>query len=174
MADDDTTSTDDQADGDATSTDSTTTSTDVGDAGKRAIDAERAKAREATKSAAALKKANTELENRLKALEDRDKTEAQKLADGKAAAEKAAADSAAEVAKARTELLRMQVAAQHKLPAELAGRLQGETAEEMAEDAKALLKVVGAQAPLNFDGGARRTAKSTDMNQLIRQKAGLG
>lgn len=38
----------------------------------------------------------------------------------------------------------------------------------------AVKKLAGPDRPADFDGGARSTAKSTDMNQLIRQKAGLG
>jgi len=39
---------------------------------------------------------------------------------------------------------------------------------------KAIKALAGEPRPTDFDGGARRTAaKTTDMNQLIRQKAGL-
>ncbi|MEG8275769.1 hypothetical protein [Streptomyces sp. AHA2] len=120
----------------------------------------------------ALKKANKEAETlrlKLKQYEDRDKTEAQKLAEGKAEAER-------EAAAAKQELMRYRVAANKKLPAELADRLKGATEEEMAEDADRLLEVFSAQkaqAP-SYDGGVRQTARPTSMNDLIRHTAGLG
>ena len=72
---------------------------------------------------------------KLLAIEESQKTEAQKLADAKAAAEKDATD-------ARTELLRTQVAYNKGLPADLAGRLTGSTKEELEKDADVLLKLV--------------------------------
>lgn len=146
---------------------------DLGDAGKQAIQAERLKARDATKANADLKKANADLAAKLQALEDRDKTETQKLADQKAAAEKSAADAQAAVVAAQTQLLKYRVAAAKQLPPELAERLQGSTEEELTADAAKLLKLVGPQGPPNFDGGVRKTAKSNDMNQVIRRAAGL-
>lgn len=38
----------------------------------------------------------------------------------------------------------------------------------------AVTKLAGPTRPANFDGGARSTAKTTDMNALIRNRAGLG
>jgi hypothetical protein len=120
----------------------------------------------------ALRKANKEAETlrlKLKEFEDRDKTEAQKLAEGKAEAER-------EAATAKQELMRYRVAASKKLPAELADRLKGATEEEMAEDADRLLEVFGtrkAQTP-SYDGGVRQSARPTSMNDLIRQTAGRG
>lgn len=120
----------------------------------------------------ALHKANKEAETlrlKLKEFEDRDKTEAERLADRAATAEKAAADAAA-------SLLKYQVAAEKNLPAQLAARLQGATKDELAADADALIKLLGSQvAAPSFDGGVRTAGPApTDMNALIRQKAGLG
>lgn len=134
----------------------------LGDAGKKALREERAKARTAERQL-------TELQNRLKEFEDRDKTEAQKLAEAKESAER-------EAASAKQELLRYRVAADKKLPANLAARLQGSTEEEMAADADALLEILGAHqqssAP-SYDGGVRKpAAPPTDMNALIRHAAG--
>lgn len=135
----------------------------LGDAGKRALQEERRKARAAQRELA-------ELQKRLQEFEDRDKTEAQKLAERAAAAEKSAAS-------AQAELLRFRIAADKKLPAELASRLQGSTPEEMVEDADKLLALFNAQqqrqAP-SYDGGVRQTARPTSMNDLIRHTAGLG
>lgn len=121
----------------------------------------------------ALAKANKEAETlrlKLKEYEDRDKTEAQKLAERAAAFEKQAAE-------AQTELMRYRVAADKKLPAELAARLRGSTPEEMAADADELLTLLNAQQQRqtpNYDGGVRQSARPTSMNDLIRQTAGRG
>jgi hypothetical protein len=121
----------------------------------------------------ALRKANKEAETlrlKLKEFEDRDKTEAQKLAERAAAAEKQAAE-------AQAELMRYRVAADKKLPAELAARLRGSTPEEMAADADELLSLLAAQRQRqtpSYDGGVRQTSRPTSMNDLIRQQAGRG
>lgn len=140
----------------------------LGEAGQKALAAERKRAAAAEKQAKASQKQLAELSARLQEFEDRDKTEAQKLAEAKAAAER-------EAATARTELMRYRIAAQKKLPAELAERLHGATEEEMAADADKLLEVFGQRQTPSYDGGVRKPAPApTDMNALIRQKAGLG
>lgn len=73
----------------------------LGENGEKALRAER----EARKAA---EKSNAEMAARLKSIEDRDKSEAEKLADRAAAAEKAAAD-------AQTELIRERIARRHKI-----------------------------------------------------------
>jgi hypothetical protein len=121
----------------------------------------------------ALAKANKEAETlrlKLKEYEDRDKTEAQKLAERATAAENQAAA-------AQTELMRYRVAADKKLPAELAARLRGSTPEEMAADADELLSLLNAQQQRqtpSYDGGVRQSTRPTSMNDLIRQTAGRG
>jgi hypothetical protein len=91
---------------------------------------------------AALKKANAEaaklrLESkanadRQKAAEDADKSELQKANDQKALAE-------ARAAKAEGRLMRLEIAAAKGLSLAMAGRLQGETQEELEADADELL-----------------------------------
>ncbi|GAA3121758.1 hypothetical protein [Streptomyces echinatus] len=121
----------------------------------------------------ALRKANKEAETlrlKLKEFEDRDKTEAQKLADRANEAESAAA-------RATAKLLRYEVAADKKLPAGWAQRLQGSTKEELEADAEKLLADLGAQQQRNapsYDGGVRQSTRPTSMNDLIRQTAGRG
>lgn len=132
---------------------------DLGDAGKKALQEERRKAREATKQL-------TELQARLKEFEDRDKTELEKLTEAHQTAEQRA--TAAERA-----LARYRVATAKGIPAELVDRLQGSTEDELAEDADRLLTLIGARRTPDFDGGARTTAQGApDMNQLLRQAAG--
>ncbi|MFJ7176412.1 hypothetical protein ACIQXA_08390 [Streptomyces massasporeus] len=140
----------------------------LGEAGQKALAAERKRAAAAEKQAKASQKQLDDLTKKLQAFEDRDKTEAQKLAEAKAAAE-------SEAATAKQELLRYRVAAKKKLPAELAARLRGATEEEMETDAESLLEVLGQRSTPSYDGGVRKPAPApTDMNALIRSKAGLG
>lgn len=117
--------------------------------------------------AAALKKANKEAETyrrRLKELEDRDKSDQQKATERATQAEKDAAD-------ARTAYLRLKVGTTKGLAPSLAERLRGETEEEMAADADALLAAVKPNGKGSFDSGPKRQApKATDMNALIRER----
>lgn len=115
----------------------------------------------------ALNKANREAESlrlKLKEFEDRDKTDQQKLTERLTAAEAAAAAS-------DLELARFRVAAKAGIPADLAGRLQGSSEEELTADAESLKKLLGdATSATSFDGGARTPAGAPrDMNDLIRR-----
>jgi ketosteroid isomerase-like protein len=142
--------------------------TGLGEAGQKALAAERKAKTAAEKQAKAAQKQLDDLTKKLQAFEDRDKTEAQKLAEAKAVAE-------SEAATAKQELMRYRVAAKKKLPAELANRLRGATEEEMETDADSLLEVFGQRSTPSYDGGVRKPAPApTDMNALIRSKAGLG
>jgi hypothetical protein len=143
----------------------------LGEGGQKALAAERKARAAAEKTASSAAKERDRLAARLQELEDRDKSEAQKLAERAQTAE-------TEAAKARTQLLRFEVASDKKLPASWANRLQGSTKEELEADAEALLKDLKdqqqRQSP-NYDGGVRKPAPApTDMNALIRQKAGFG
>lgn len=99
---------------------------DLGDAGKKALDAERREKRAAEKRAA-------ELEARLKEFEDRDKTESTRAIERAEAAEKAAA-----AAEARA--LRLEIASEKGLTPAQAKRLVGESREELEADADELLE----------------------------------
>ena len=83
-------------------------------------------------------KANTEAAERLQALEDAQKSEAQKQQDALAAA-------TAERDQLRLDLMRRDVAAKVGLPPEMAARLQGATAEELETDAQALAPLIAAR-----------------------------
>lgn len=146
-------------------------SASLGEGGQKALAAERKARSAAEKTATAAQKKADDLAKRLQAFEDRDKTEAQRLAERAQTAE-------SEATKAQARLLRYEVADAKKLPAKWASRLQGSTKEELEADADTLLKELGEsqqrQSP-NYDGGVRKPAPApTDMNALIRQKAGLG
>lgn len=172
MADDDSITTDvteTQSATDATQQDDVTAS--LGEGGKKALDAERKARAAAEKTATAAQKKLDDMAKRLQQFEDRDKTDAQKLAERAQTAE-------AEAAKASSKLMRFEVAADKKLPAGWANRLQGSTKEELEADADSLLKELGEtrqRLSPDYDGGVRKPAPaSTDMNALIRQAAGLG
>lgn len=102
----------------------------LGDPGKKALDAERT-ARKAAE------KAKTDLEARLKELEDRDKSDTQKLTDQVAAAEK-------RVAEAEARALRLEVATSKGLTPAQAKRLVGTTKDELEADADELVETFGA------------------------------
>ena len=173
MADDDSTT---SSDGNETASATDTAQQDdatasLGEGGQKALAAERRARAAAEKTATSAAKERDRLAARLQELEDRDKTEAQRLADRAQAAE-------TEAEKARTKLLRFEVASSKKLPASWANRLQGSTKEELEADAEALLKDLKdqqqRQSP-NYDGGVRKpTPKTNDMNAVIRRAAGLG
>lgn len=99
---------------------------DLGDAGKRALDAER-------KARAAAEKRAKEAEAKAKEFEDRDKTETQKAADARTAAEKRAEE-------AEAKSLRLEVAFEKGLTPKQAKRLTGSTREELEADADELLE----------------------------------
>ncbi len=99
---------------------------ELGDAGKKALEAERRDKRAAEKRAA-------ELEARLKEFEDRDKTESTRAIERAEAAEKAAAA-------AESRALRLEVASEKGLTPAQAKRLVGETREELEADATELLE----------------------------------
>lgn len=110
---------------------------DLGDAGKKALDAERREKRAAEKRAA-------ELEARLKEFEDRDKTESTRAIERAEAAEKAAA-----AAEARA--LRLEIAAEKGLTPAQAKRLVGESREELEADADELLETFKPQSTSDDD-----------------------
>lgn len=106
---------------------------------------------------------------RLQELEDRDKSEAQKAADRADRAE-------AELAQLRAADQRREAASKAGLPLEFASRVQGDTPEAMAADAKELAKSLKSAATPpagSYDNGAGDTGAPgrTDMDALIRGAA---
>lgn len=98
---------------------------DLGDAGKKALDEERKARREAEKQLNAM-------QNRVKELEDKDKSESEKLAGRVAELEK-------ELGAARGSAMRLEVALDKGLTKAQAKRLVGESAEDLIADADELL-----------------------------------
>lgn len=105
---------------------------DLGEAGKKALDAERTARRAAEKQ-------SRDLAAQLKTLSDSGKTEMERVTARLDAAEKHAADSA-------QEAMRLRVGAEHKLPKEITARLRGDTEEEMTADAAVLAELVRQRA----------------------------
>ncbi|MEU3665754.1 hypothetical protein [Streptomyces virginiae] len=150
----------------------------LGPAGEKALDEWKRRAKEA-------EKASREQAKRLQAIEDRDKTEVQRASERAEAAEKRAAAMAQRTVRAEVRAL---AAATFADPSDAAAFLDpsdfmdddGDVDSKKLEKALAdLLKrkphLAKEGAPPSFDGGARRTAdKPPSMNDLIRQKAGLG
>lgn len=111
-------------------------------------------------------KANAEAAQKLAEYEDAQKSEQEKLTERAEAAEKAARQH-------ETELLRLRVAMANELPAELAERLRGDTEDELQEDAKRLLELVGSQRkPADLDQGVRAGQVAQDGNAWFRQQFG--
>lgn len=100
----------------------------LGDAGKRALAAERKRADDAEKASKALQA-------------QIDQIEAAKLSDLEKA-QKTAADATATATKAQVEAARLRVAMAKGIPVALVDRLRGNTEEEIAADADELLRVV--------------------------------
>ncbi|MFK0072667.1 hypothetical protein [Arthrobacter woluwensis] len=101
----------------------------LGEAGKRALTAERAARAKAEQDL-------TAATARIKALEDAGKDEDTKRAERLEALEKDVPAKDAEIARLNNELLRYQVAAAEGLDLSAAARLQGSTKEELEADAK--------------------------------------
>jgi hypothetical protein len=109
----------------------TGTKADLGDAGKKALDAERKARRDAERRA-------TDLEGRLKAIEDKDKSETERLTEENARLHK-------ELGAATASSVRMRVALDKGLSPTQAKRLVGDTEEELTADADEILESWGAK-----------------------------
>ena len=103
----------------------------LGEAGKKALEAERAARKDLEKRLAALEPLG-KLAEALGVKPEPGKTDVQTLTEQVAALQKQAADD-------RLGRMRAEVAAEKKLPAALAGRLQGDTREALAADADVLI-----------------------------------
>lgn len=141
-------------------TETTTTTTPTADTkAEKDWQAEAEKYRKFSREWETRAKANSNAAEKLAALEESQKTEAQKIAERAEAAERRAAES-------ERELARYRVAVAKKLPAELTDRLRGDTPEELAADADALLALVRVSNSLKPDPTqGSRSAASPDPAQ---------
>jgi hypothetical protein len=139
--------------------------TALGDAGKRALDAERAARKAAEKAAAdALAK--------VKEFEEAQLSDAEKLTKRAEDAEKTASD-------ATSRLARIEAAAKAGLPFDAADRLKGSTPEELEADAVALKALLGdgtgTTPPGPLDGGAKPPApKQGSLDERIAEAQAKG
>ena len=125
----------------------------LGDAGKKAIDAERAARKAADK---ALADANA----KIKEFEDRDKSESQKLLEERDALR-------AENSRLAIDNLRRDVAIAKGITPEAASRIVGTTREELEADADVLLGVLKAQKPAF--GNVTATSTSSAAGRIYKQ-----
>lgn len=130
------------------------TEPELGDGGKKAIDAERARARAAERRAA-------EAEAKLKAAADEKLSDQEKVA-------KRAAEAEDRAVKAEGRALRYEAAAESGLPLTLAMRLQGSTKEELLADAESLKsQLAPAATATNGDGQGGTEPPATAANRRI-------
>ena len=163
--------------------DTPTTDNAVTDIDKLRAELNRAN-REAGERRTALKAASDKLAALEKAQADAEaatlaeKGEYQKLhAAEKERADKLAADLAAERDKARAHelaILRHKVASEKSLPAALIDRLRGETLEEIAADADALLAALPRPNAPSLNGGDRGTTAGATPQERARVLANYG
>jgi chromosome segregation ATPase len=143
---------------------------DKPDAVSKAIKAEREAAKEARRRA-------EEAEAKVKEYEDAQKTEQQKLEEAAAAAKEEADALRKQITDLEVKQRRSDVAAAKNLPPKLAGRLTGETIEEIEADADALLEDLGTlpgETPPPGDGGARTPVQPKDLDDQIREAEAAG
>jgi hypothetical protein len=140
MADDNAVSTDTQAQ------DVNAEGDTLGEAGKKALEAERRNARAAARERDALAA-------KLKEFEDRDKSESERAAEKAAAAEK-------RVAELEAHATRLEVAFENGLTPAQAKRLVGSTREELEADAKELLATF---KPASSDESTDKVTDSLDL-----------
>ncbi len=125
---------------------------------ERLITSEREARRAADAAAAEAKAAADEAQAKVQEFENAKKTDQEKLADERDALKTKAAEADEKAATAEADALRVRVALEKKLPADLIDRLRGTTKEELESDADALLKLVKPAEATDFDGGPRKPA----------------
>lgn len=122
--------------------------------GEKALEAWKSRARKAEAE-------QKELAARVREFEERDLSEQERLAKSAEEAKRAAEEAA-------RENLRLKVALEKNLPSEMIDRLRGDTLDELYEDAETLLALVKPREVQDFDGGARRPAKTIDRTEAVR------
>lgn len=151
----------------------TETSTDtgdenaLGDAGKRALDAERRARKEADKRVAEAEKRLEEAQKRIDGFEDANRNELEKREHKLKKAQEQLEAKQRELDALNHKVLTTQIAADYNLPADMASRLQGNSEEELREDAEKLQALIAPRNPRvplpvlqeGADSGKNRTAK---------------
>jgi len=128
----------------------------------------------------AAKKAKAERDEALakvKEFEDAQKSEEQKREEALEAARKEADEYKQTIHNLEVKQRRTDVAAAKNLPPKLAGRLTGETVEEIEADADSLLEDLGTipgETPPPGDGGARTPVPPKDLDAQIAEAEAAG
>jgi len=128
---------------------------------------------EAAKHRIEAKEANVKVQ----AFEDAQKSDDEKRVEALEAERKRAETAESRIQELEVKQLRSEVAAEKKLPPKLAGRLTGETREEIVADADALLEDLGTlpgETPPPGDGGARTPVQPKDLEAQIREAEAEG
>lgn len=130
----------------------------LGDAGKRALDAERRSRKEAERKAAEMDKRLAAALKQIEGYEDANRTEVEKLEHQLKKTKGQLEDVTKQRDDSTRRLLVFKVAAEYGLPSDMADRLQGDTEEQLREDAEKLQKLLAPQGgripwPVPQEGG---------------------
>lgn len=148
-------------------------SPELGDAGKKAIDAERKRANEAEKAAKAA-------EAKLKEIEDANKSDIDKALARVSELEAANTQLTTELGKRDLTISRLNVGIDEGLPKNLIARLQGDDEDSIKADAASLRELIPDNTPSPFpkadpSQGAKGTAgKTTNADAFAAQLADAG
>lgn len=136
--------------------------TPLGEAGEKALEAWKDRAKKAESKAKELEP----LAAKAREAEEANKTELEK-ANGKVEG------LTGENADLKAQVLRLQVALDNNVPADLVDRLRGSSEEELKKDAEELMKRLGGPSgtATDFGGGPREPAPAGDMDSAIRRRA---
>lgn len=139
----------------------------LGEAGEKALDAFKSRARDAEKKLKEQERRLAEATERIEQFEEKDKSELEKLTTQRD-------NLKSEAATAKAENDRLRVALAKKLPTELIDRLKGDSPEELEADADELLKLVKPADATDFDGGVRELSPDPSTPEQAHQKTVLG
>lgn len=148
-------------------------SPELGDAGKKAIEAERKRANEAEKAAKAA-------EAKLKEIEDANKSDIDKALARVAELEAANTQLTSDLGKRDLTISRLNVGIDERLPKNLIARLQGDDEESIKADAASLRELIPDSTPSPFpkadpsQGPKDSGGKTTTAGQFASQLDALG
>lgn len=139
----------------------------LGDAGKRALAAERRARKEADKKLAEYEKRLNDAQKRIEGFEDANRDELEKREHKLKKAQEQLEAKQQELDALNRKMLTTQIAAEYGLPQDMANRLQGDTEETLREDAEKLQALLAPKSPRQpwpvhqegADSGRNRTAQ---------------
>lgn len=143
---------------------------DLGDAGKRALDAERRSRKEAERKAAEMDKKLAEALKRIEGYEDANRSEVEKMEHQLKKTREQLEDANKQRDDSNRRLLVYKIATEYGLPADMADRLQGDTEDELREDAEKLqnlLAPAGARVPWPVHQEGSNTGKNRTVEQVF-------